>query len=61
MTTSPALFEALERARKRVDVLELEKAHALARFEEQATHLRRVCAELKAAQDELRGFREAKP
>ena len=50
--TAPALLEALEHARKRVDVLELEKSHALHRFEEQTATLRRVRAELKTLQDE---------
>ncbi len=51
--TTPALLEALERARKRVDVLELEKSHALHRFEEQTAELRRVKAELKSALERL--------
>jgi len=54
--TAPALLEALERARKRVDVLELEKSHALHRFEEQSAELRRVRTEneeLKAKVKEL--------
>jgi cell division protein FtsB len=51
-----AVNEALTRARKRVDVLEMEKAHALKRFTEQDARIRQLRTEneeLKAKVKEL--------
>lgn len=53
MAGTPAMVEALEAVRHRNEVLEIEKANALKRFEEQTAELRRVKAELKSALERL--------
>ena len=52
--STPALLEALEDARKRVETLEIEKSKALQRFDEQAARIRALQAEVAELKTKIR-------